>query len=236
MLETLLEIEALTEVGDVLRRTSEFALAAGVVRQSYHFSPVFDSANSGRTEVVARGFSDVWMALYHSDHFRAKDPIPERTMRHGQLISWRDAMKLEDNTPEHHEYFDAMRDHGLVHGFGLPLFGPGGREAYASFDFDRPAEQLDKSDIVPVCTVAQAAQVRVSKLLSDAREKPSLSDREGEVLRWLGRGKSVTEIATILDLSPETVRTYSKRVHDKLGANNRVGAVIKALKLNLLRL
>ncbi|QPC99937.1 MULTISPECIES: helix-turn-helix transcriptional regulator [Qipengyuania] len=235
MLDTLLEIEKLTDVGAVLLLASEFASGLGAVRQSYHFSPVLDSANSDRTAVVASGFADEWMDLYHRD-FRSHDPIPERTMRHGQRISWREAMELEENTPEHEAYFSAMRDHGLHHGFGLPLFGPGGREAYASFDFDRPMESADAPMLAKLGAVAQASQARVSRLLNEGRESPVLSDRETEVLRWLARGKSVTEIATILDLSPETVRTYSKRLHDKLGAHNRVGAIIRALKLNLLRL
>lgn len=236
MFETLQEIEKLEDVGAVLVTASEFAIRLGVIRQSYHFTPVFDSASSDRTAVVAAGFSDEWMDLYHQQGFRSRDPIPERTMRHGARISWQDAMHLEENTSEHEEYFAAMRDHGLLHGFGLPLFGTGGREAYASFDFGRPIDEVEHSDIAQLTAVAQAAQARVSKLLSAARDNPALSEREGEVLRWLARGKSVTEIATILELSPETVRTYSKRIHDKLGAHNRVGAIIKALKLNLLRL
>ena len=236
MLDALLEIENLTEVSAVLLFASEFATELGAVRQSYHFSPIFDSANSERTAVVAAGFSEKWMHLYHHQGLRSRDPIPERTMRHGARISWKDAMALEENTAEHHEYFDAMREHGLIHGFGLPLFGPGGREAYASFDFDHPMEHLDPAILAKLSAVAQAAQARVSQLLNHGRENPALSDREAEVLRWLARGKSVTEIATILELSPETVRTYSKRLHDKLGAHNRVGAIIRALKLNLLRL
>lgn len=236
MLETLQEIENLDDVGAILVLASEFASSLGVVRQSYHFSPVFDSPNSDRTAVVAAGFSDAWMDLYHQQGFRSRDPIPERTMRHGARITWLEAMKLEENTPEHEEYFEAMREHGLVHGFGLPLFGTGGREAYASFDFDRPIDEIARSDIAQLTAVAQASQSRVSKLLHATRENPALSERENEVLRWLARGKSVTEIATILELSPETVRTYSKRLHEKLGAHNRVGAIIKALKLNLLRL
>lgn len=236
MLETLQEIEKLEDVGAVLVLASQFASDLGAVRQSYHFSPIFDSPNSDRTAVVASGFSESWMDLYHQKGFRSRDPIPERTMRHGSRLSWREAMTLGENTPEHEAYFAAMEEHGLVHGFGMPLFGTGGREAYASFDFDKPLGEIASSDLAKLTAVAQASQARVSKLLNATRDYPALSDREGEVLRWLARGKSVTEIASILELSPETVRTYSKRLHEKLGAHNRVGAIIKALKLNLLRL
>ena len=36
----------------------------------------------------------------------------------------------------------------------------------------------------------------------------------------------------ILDLSPDTVKTYSKRIYVKLDVTDRVGAVVKALRLD----
>ena len=66
-------------------------------------------------------------------------------------------------------------------------------------------------------------------------EKPALSERELEVLTWAARGKTTQAIATILDLSPDTVKTYSKRIYAKLDASERVGAVLKALRLGLVK-
>ena len=45
-----------------------------------------------------------------------------------------------------------------------------------------------------------------------------LSDREHAVLRSLGAGRSVTETAAALGLSPKTVSTYRARLLEKLGA------------------
>ena len=47
-----------------------------------------------------------------------------------------------------------------------------------------------------------------------------LSDREFEVLRLLGQGSSVVEIARRLVLSPKTVSTYRSRLMEKLGLSN----------------
>jgi DNA-binding NarL/FixJ family response regulator len=44
-----------------------------------------------------------------------------------------------------------------------------------------------------------------------------LSDRESEIFRMLGEGKSTTEIARILGLSPKTVQAYSGRIKLKRG-------------------
>ena len=70
-------------------------------------------------------------------------------------------------------------------------------------------------------------------LLESTRSLPELSEREREVLEWIAQGKSFSVIADILDISHDTVKTYAKRIYAKLGTSDRVGAVVKALKLGL---
>lgn len=52
---------------------------------------------------------------------------------------------------------------------------------------------------------------------TDGPAHEALSDRELEVLRLLGQGRSVKEIAGALDLSSKTVSTYRTRMLEKLG-------------------
>lgn len=51
-------------------------------------------------------------------------------------------------------------------------------------------------------------------------ELAKLSDRELQVLRLLGSGRSTAEIAAELSLSIKTVGTYRERLKNKLGADN----------------
>jgi DNA-binding CsgD family transcriptional regulator len=52
-----------------------------------------------------------------------------------------------------------------------------------------------------------------------------LSPREGEVLRWVGRGKPNAEIATALYISESTVRKHLQNAYRKLGVASRTAAV-----------
>lgn len=228
------QIEALTDIGEVLRYSSAICLEQGAVRHSYHLTPQFDAPNSMRVAVYAQGFSKEWLECYESE-FRLSDPIPERTMRHGAMLPWKDARYAAPNTEANEAYFKAMDEEGLIHGFGLPLFGPRGRDAYAGFDFGRPIEEVPPSQLGTVRSVAQAAHQRLCMLLERIRTPPDLSEREGEVLHWVARGKSFGSIADILEISPETVKTYSKRIYSKLDVSDRVGATVAALKLGLVR-
>ena len=55
-------------------------------------------------------------------------------------------------------------------------------------------------------------------------ESDSLNDRERHALRLAGAGLSVGDIATLLNLSADTVRNYSSEAIGKPGAANRIEA------------
>ncbi len=230
------KIEKFEDLSELLHFAREVQTEQGVIRQSYHFSPIFEEPNSMRTIVYSHGYNREWLKRYDESEFRLSDPIPGRTLAHGAMLTWAEAMEAGENTPANLRYFAELRKEGLVHGFGIPLFGPRGRNSYASYDFGRPPSEVKDSVLGTIRSVAQAAHQRICVLIDNTRAAPELSDREKEVLGWIARGKSMGVIATILELSPETVKTYSKRTYEKLGVSDRVGATVKALKLGLIKI
>jgi DNA-binding NarL/FixJ family response regulator len=61
----------------------------------------------------------------------------------------------------------------------------------------------------------------------------SLSPREVQVLRMVAEGKTSKEIAVLLDLREQTVRSYRKTMMKKLGVNNVAGLTQLALSSGL---
>lgn len=61
----------------------------------------------------------------------------------------------------------------------------------------------------------------------DARLAAMLSARECEVLGWVTRGKSNSDIATVLYLSEATVRKHLQNAYRKLGVTSRTAAVAR---------
>ena len=68
------------------------------------------------------------------------------------------------------------------------------------------------------------------------RKASALSDRETEVLRLVGSGKSNAEIAQALFLSVRTVGNHLSSIYSKLGICDRAGAIIYAIKHGLVRI
>lgn len=87
--------------------------------------------------------------------------------------------------------------------------------------------------------VSDRLLTRIQK--GDLESKPDsalgvLSPREVQVLRLVADGKTSKEIATLLDLSEQTVRTYRKTMMKKLGVNNVAGLTQLALSTGLTQL
>ena len=88
--------------------------------------------------------------------------------------------------------------------------------------------------------VSDRLLTRIQK--GDLESKPansaleSLSPREVQVLRLVAEGKTSKEIATVLDLREQTIRSYRKTMMKKLGVNNVAGLTQLALSTGLTQL
>ena len=65
-------------------------------------------------------------------------------------------------------------------------------------------------------------------------EEVRLTDRETQVLHLLKEGLSVAALAKQMYISNSTAKTYVARLYEKLDANNRAQALMKAVQLGLI--
>ena len=81
---------------------------------------------------------------------------------------------------------------------------------------------------------ALAQEIVVEQVGSTGNQLETLSAREFEVFVMLARGKSVTEIAEVLFLSPRTVGTHLYNIKQKLGAGNSAELTLIAIRNGLI--
>ena len=55
-----------------------------------------------------------------------------------------------------------------------------------------------------------------------------LTNRQREVLEWVGDGKTTQDIATIMDLTPATVEKHLRLARESLDVETTAQAVLKA--------
>jgi two-component system, NarL family, response regulator LiaR len=70
--------------------------------------------------------------------------------------------------------------------------------------------------------------------VEQVKERFALSPREIDVLKLVVEGRSNHEIANILVVSPETIKTHVRHIMEKLAVSDRTQAAVKALRQGLI--
>ena len=125
---------------------------------------------------------------------------------------------------------------GLYNGICTPLRGP---NQFAGIGL-ASKEKLDSFDgkldlISAYCNHFYIAFQRINSKKNRPEHNIYLTRREAEVLTWAAVGKTDGDIATILNISEDTVDTHMRRMFRKFDCHNRVMAASKAISYGLIR-
>lgn len=167
-----------------------------------------------------------------------RDPVMQHCKTRSVPIIW------DQSTYIHADQVDTWEQQarfGYRHGIGLALHMPDGRHFMLGVDRDQalPGDPVEVTRIVAALQLfavhAQDAAMRV--LLPAAAEPglPALTPRELDTLRWTMEGKTAWEVGNVLGISERTAVWHANNATAKLGCANKHQAVVKALRLGLLR-
>lgn len=190
---------------------------------------VAPASAAGPYRMMERGMPPDWKAHYESKSLHLHDPIPGMAFQLGHPVRLDQIREmLTSLNPDEQAFMDAVKTSGLNDGLLVPTYGPFGRPGLFGLANVAHPDLLDQMDVSLAAAVAQQVHSRM-ELLQISEPPPGLSPREREILRWLVKGKSVTDIATILNLKSPTVSTHIQRIYGKMQVNDRVSCVAKAL-------
>jgi DNA-binding CsgD family transcriptional regulator len=130
---------------------------------------------------------------------------------------------------------------GYQTGIAMALHLPEGRHFLLGVDRDR-ALPNDRGELTRVVADLQLfavhaldAAMRVLVPTDSPQDLPSLTPRELEALRWTMDGKTAWEVGSILGVTERTAVLHLNNAMHKLGCVNKHQAVLKALRLGMLR-
>ena len=234
--KALARIDAQKSVGDVIGATGEEVAALGVTAGTFHVAPPHGSQVGPRVFIAAFGHDPEWIDAYRTPEVRMHDPIPDFVMRSGNVASYADALRQIALTADQQAFVVQLKTRGQFETMAIPVYGPFDFDTYATVSMGRPITAEDELLLYRVVGVVEASNRRIAHLLeSSAAKQIELSEREAQVLNWMGRSKSSGDIATILDIGPATVDTYVRRLYAKLDVNDRISAVLKGVRFGLIR-
>src|SRR6185369_13829805 len=176
-------------------------------------------------------------AFANSDNSR-RDPVMQHCKRHSVPIMWNQDTYTSRGQGEK---WEEQAPFGYRAGIALALHLPEGRHFMLGVDRDTPLPtdrgELTRlvADLQLFAVHAQDAAMRILVPEASQPERPGLTPRELESLRWTMEGKTAWEVGSILGISERTAVLHVNNAMHKLKCVNKHQAVLKALRLGLIR-
>ncbi len=215
------------------RRAIYEALKAIEFGGVYFLAPVVADRRVGRVFWNV-GFPRDWEAAYRQSG-RWDDPLPNLALNRGNAFRWSDAGRIATLDERGAAYLARLHEAGMGEGVAVHCTGPYARSGFVGVGLPANPGSLDDAAVRQVQMAAQMCFHRYCELVGAFKEfVPDLSQRELDVIRWIGEGKSNAVIAEILGISKNSVDSYVKRIFAKLGVSDRTAAAVRAVSLGLI--
>lgn len=167
-----------------------------------------------------------------------RDPVMQHCKRSNLPIAWSQATYVEAGQAE---VWEEQARFGYRHGICHAMHLPNGQHFLFGVDREQPlpgdAVQRDRlvASLLMFAVHAQDAAMRVLLPQALSCDRPRLSARELEALRWTLEGKTAWEIGRILSIAEDTAARHAFNATQKLGCANKHHAAVKALRLGLIQ-
>jgi len=206
--------------------------------ETFNAMTVVDHA-LGRSEFISvdncpPGFSEAW----NDPALGMRDPVMQHCKKQSVPIVWNQKTYVDQGAGE---LWEVQARYGYRTGICLALHLPEGRHFLLGMDRsdDLPNDpvQLTRmvADMQLFAVHAMDTALRVLLPPEQQLERPHLTPRELEALRWTMDGKTAWEVGTIMSITERTAVLHISNGMRKLGCNNKHQAVLKALRLGLIR-
>ena len=185
-----------------------------------------------------RNYPKDWMDHYFEQGYDQLDPVISYCYERMGTFSWEEMEQRMSMTRDQKKCLNLGVEAGLNNGICTPLWGP---HRFAGVGM-ASSEKKDTFDgrydlITAYCNHFYLAFQRLhdkNKAFEEEVTNIYLTPREKEVLLWVHKGKSDTDISDILTLSSHSVNFHLRNIFKKLGVNHRILATTKAVSLGLI--
>jgi LuxR family transcriptional activator of conjugal transfer of Ti plasmids len=193
------------------------------------------------TPALISSYPKSWTRRYFDLSYQGLDPVVRRARREHDLFSWGGAAGQPGGNREQRRFFEEAMTFGISSGITVPIRGGFGRIAAVTLATDEPLARTDRLLADTADVVRLAAFYFHTHATTKLRDKPDpsrdtgvLSQRERQCLAWAADGKTVTDTAILVEISPRTVVFHLENARRKLDAASIAQCVAEALRRGLL--
>ena len=193
----------------------------------------------GRSDfVVVDNTPQEFLSVFNDPRAMQRDPVMQHCKRQSLPIIWDQGTYTSQGQGE---LWEEQARYGYQTGIAMALHLPEGKHFMLGVDRDRalPSDRHELTRVVADLQLfavhALDAAMRVLLPSDRSPDAPSLTPRELEAMRWTMDGKTAWEVGSILGITERTAVLHLNNAMRKLGCVNKHQAVLKALRLGLIR-
>ncbi len=204
---------------------------------TYHIVKVLGVGD--RLMYIDTTYPDDWVHRYLEMDYVHLDPVVEKGTTSTIPFRWDAIVQPESLEPDQRAFFKEAADFDIANGLTVPMPGhrsfammsmvAGGSTKEATRTLE---ENVHLAHLLTLYFHNHAGGMLLESYLE--KDRPNLTKREIECLKWTARGKTSWEISMILSVSESTVIAHLENAKRKLGVTQKPQAVVKAVMLGLL--
>jgi len=230
LIEKLPQYKSSQEVGAAF---AEFVAAHGFLATACGESR--DTPEGRSWEFFFNTWPADWLLQYQKNDFVRHDLLPMVARYSAQTFTFLEAMRGRTLTAKQRELHEWTNGLGIVDAIAVPFHYPGGDLGLCVSLANHPIDDRFERNVLQMVSLFTYQRCRELGGQSEASMAPRLlTRREADCMRWVLKGKSDTDIASILEISHTTVKFHIDRVKKKLDVKTRTQAVAALVSLGYL--
>ncbi len=162
-----------------------------------------------RVEAPIHNYPEGWADEYEHKKLFLADPVHRACHRWACGFRWKELSNIIPLQTHDAFMIDQAKRFGIEEGFTIPTNVPGAIRGSVTFA-TMTGQAFPESQLLDAqacgSILFQSARMIAGDLAYSPRGR--LTDRQLECVLWAGRGKTNSEIATILDIEPDTVKKH----------------------------
>ncbi len=214
--------------------------SAGYNQVTYNFLTDHITQGLGSKYGILKECPEDWFKHYFANSYQYIDPRASFACVYRKAFVWKRIEEFVCLSKKEKQIIHELDEMSLHDGVVVPLFGVAGE--FAAVTISRSCKDAEPDSTTLSLIQAVVNQFHQCYLAINRDKRLSLggeirlTPREKEILQWCASGKSNWEISAILGISENGVEYHLRNIYQKMGVNNRVNAVIYAIKSGCIKL
>jgi DNA-binding CsgD family transcriptional regulator len=181
-------------------------------------------------------FPTSYLETYRAEEWDRIDPVVHRVHGSSGPFHWSDTYSRNGMTREQKDFFGSCRELGVHSGITIPIRRPNKETDLISLSL-RVKDRTDEARLADLYMLSVQYWLKYCELADRPEIAPChLTPQELQCLLWCKEGKTNWEIGEILRISEKTVEFHLGNTMRKLGAANRITAVVIGIKRGFIAL